>query len=92
MVRIDASGSSIEEWSRDGRQLSLLVRVPQILGALAADPRDGTIWALRPSTDDRAILLENFDRGGRRLTSLSVVSPAAVPGVGGLEFAWPTRR
>lgn len=86
------SGAFIEQWSRDGRQLSTPVDLPAAyLSGIAVDPKDGTVWALRPQTSATLIRLENFDPAGRHLASLDVERPLLnflSIEAGGAEFEW----
>jgi len=78
----------IEEWSRDGAQLGTAVRLKgAVLPAIAADPADGTLWAVRPTPGGAK--LENFDTTGRRLATVDVDT---LLGTGAAEFAWVAPR
>jgi hypothetical protein len=90
LTRTVPGGTVIEEWSRNGVQLSAPVRLTgdQLIG-LAADPADGTLWAVRQVWAGPAVRLENYDTSGRQLGALEFERP--YPGFDGLgaEFPWP---
>ena len=77
--------SVLEQWSRDGKHLSTSANLPA--AALAVDPRDGTLWAIRPSSG-AVMRLENFDSSGHHLASLDVNWPHPFLQADGAEFEW----
>ena len=94
LTRSTSDGSVIEHWSRDGKLLSTpTVFSGAILTALAVDPGDGTLWAVRQGYPGEVMRLENFDAYGRHLASLDVATRRANPFMsGGAEFAWAPRE
>lgn len=92
MSRNDAGVALIEQWSRDGRLVSVPVRTVPPLTGLAVDGRDGTIWAIRQLPSAKILRLENYDRSGRRLGLYELTTSMPFLDAGGAEFAWPGRR
>lgn len=93
LTRKIGADSVIEEWSRDGHLLGTPIRLPVAeLRALAVDPHDGTLWAIRNQGIGAPTRLENFHVSGRHLGSVDVVRPHEYLGSGGAEFAWPANR
>jgi len=94
LTRSTSDGSVIEHWSRDGKLLSTpTVFSGALLTAIAVDPADGTLWAVRQGYPGDVMRLENFDTSGRHLASLQVAIPRINPFTsGGAEFAWAPRK
>jgi hypothetical protein len=86
-VRNEGGRSFIERWSRDGRLVTTLIQSVPVLTGLAVDPRDDTLWVLRPSTSWSFIRLENYDAAGRLLGHFGVRTPGSFLAAGGAEFA-----
>jgi hypothetical protein len=86
-VRNEGGTSFIERWSRDGRLVTTLIQSVPALTGLAVDPRDDTLWVLRPSTSWSFIRLENYDAAGRLLGHFGVRTPGIFLAAGGAEFA-----
>ena len=93
LTRKIGADSVIEEWSRAGDLLGTPIRLPTAeLRAIAVDPMDGTLWAIRYQGLVASTRLENFEVSGRHLGSLDVERPHEYLDSGGAEFAWPARR
>ena len=92
MSRNEAGMAVIEQWSRDGRLVSVPVRVVPFLTGLAVDSRDDTVWVMRQLPSVKLIQLENYDSSGQRLAIYELTTPMPFLDAGGAEFAWPGRR
>jgi hypothetical protein len=83
--------ASIEQWSREGGLLSAPIsQSDSYLSAVAVDPADGTIWAVRPQPS-AVLRLENFDPSGRHLASVELPRPLVQLDAAGAEFSWSGR-
>lgn len=94
LVRRFPNGSAIEEWSRDGKLLATPVNLPAVLlTALAIDPQDGTLWAVRANNESGVVArLENYDDTGRHLGWIDLLWPLQFFPSGGAEFEWRSTR
>ena len=92
MSRNDAGVAVVEQWSRDGRLVSVPVRAVSPLTGLAVDARDDTIWVMRQQPSAKVIDLENYDRSGHWLGAYELTTPMPFLDAGGAEFAWPGRQ
>jgi hypothetical protein len=86
-VRNEGGTSFIERWSRDGRLVATLIQSVPALTGLAVDPRDDTLWVLRPLNSASIIRLENYDATGRLLGQFGVRTSGIFQAAGGAEFA-----
>jgi hypothetical protein len=88
-----ASGSVIEQWSREGERRSTPITLPAVqIAGLAVDPRDDTLWVVRLQHNAPVTHLENFNTTGRHLGSFDLEWPLLYMGIGGIEFVWTQTR
>lgn len=90
LLRAEGADTFLERWTADGT-LQATVKLPSLLlGGLAIDPRDGTLWS-NDSTELTDFHLENLDLDGRRLGSFRIAGSWTNPLSfwSSLEFAWP---
>lgn len=89
LTRKVQGGAVIEQWNPKGQHLSTPVSLPAgNFAGIAVDPRDHTLWVVKPQYGGGVTRLENFDASGRFLAGLelprSVISLEPL----GAEFAW----
>jgi hypothetical protein len=89
MTRNLSGASVLERWNREGKHLSTSASLPgATLTGIAFDPRDETLWVMRPQPAAAVMRLENFDSSGRHLGSLDLTWPHPFLQADGAEFEW----
>jgi hypothetical protein len=93
LTRNTDQGALVEEWARDGRQISTPIDIPgAVFKGLAVDPADGTLWIVRYERRTDVSRIENFTVSGKRLGAFLVDQVPLVGGIASAEFIWTTRQ